>query len=371
MRTLIHRALSNLFLLNNYIHPSYSRLLTVFFFRIFWVNLRMMSQDTPILTVENLTVEIKDSSGRRLAVDDLSFELYRGQTLAIVGESGSGKSLTALSMLKLLPTPPARVTQGSVIFNGRDLLQIPDREMRRIRGSRIAMIFQEPTTSLDPLMPVGQQIGEAIRVHHRLDRTTTREQVLALMETVGIPDPKRRYRSYPHQLSGGIRQRVIIAAALSCRPDILLADEPTSALDTTVQAQIVDLLSRLISDLGMSVVLIAHDLGVVSALADKVIVLLRGRVMEAGTVQQILKDPLHPYTQALLAARPLTKDTTPDARFVANDEYKIFKNSGQISCPFTSVCGLKSGLCDEKDPRLVDIGEGRKVRCAVVEARYG
>jgi oligopeptide/dipeptide ABC transporter ATP-binding protein len=231
------------------------------------------------------------------------------------------------------------------------------------------MIFQEPSTSLNPLMPVGEQVGEGIRLHQQLDKRSVREQVLTLMETVGIPDPRRRYRSYPHQLSGGIRQRVVVATALSCRPDLLLADEPTSALDTTVQAQIVDLLSRLIRDLGMSVLLITHDLGVVAALADKVVVLLGGHAVEEGTTSQILSEPLHPYTQSLLAARVLSGRISRPSRVSVTDFTSA--PDGTPKCPFIALCPNKKEVCRDTTPRLVDIGQGRKVRCLAVEPSDG
>ncbi|MCP4604008.1 MAG: ABC transporter ATP-binding protein [Proteobacteria bacterium] len=329
-----------------------------------------MSEDpTPILSIRDLSVVIDDDSGMRTAIDDFSLNIARGQTLALVGESGSGKSLTAMATLRILPTPPARVKSGSIIFDGIDLLTISEREMQRLRGDRIAMIFQEPVTSLNPLMQVGKQIVEAIRLHQGLDKRNAREQVLALMEMVGISDPKRSYGSYPHQLSGGIRQRVIIAMALACRPELLLADEPTSALDTTVQAQIVDLLSRLIRDLGMSVLLITHDLGVVAAMADRVVVVHEGRVVEEGSTRDILKSPLHPYTQALLAARPFLRDTSSVARLAGIGAVDTTSDEGLSGCPFASLCPVSAAVCREDLPVLADLGEDRKVRCAVKEKR--
>lgn len=237
--------------------------------------------------------------------------------------------------------------------------------MRKLRGDRIAMIFQEPVTSLNPVMPVGEQIGESIRIHLGLDKKSTRAQVLALMEMVGIPDPRRRYRSYPHQLSGGIRQRVMIAIALACRPDLLLADEPTSALDTTVQAQIVDLLARLIRDLGMSVLLITHDLAVVAAMADRVVVIHGGHVVEEGSPREILKDPLHPYTQILLTSRSQAQVTpVPVARPVGMDAAEL-QSPTSPQCPFAPHCPALNPRCAEGKPPLMDLGGGRKVRCTL------
>ncbi len=329
-----------------------------------------MSREPPILSIRDLSIVIEDDSGVRTAVDRLSLDIEKGQTLALVGESGAGKSLTALAALGILPTPPARVAAGSILFEDQDLLKMPERAMLKLRGDRISMIFQEPITSLNPLMPVGEQIGEAMLIHQGLGRKNTREQVLALMEMTGIPDPRRRYRSYPHQLSGGIRQRVMIAMALSCRPKLLLADEPTSALDTTVQAQIVDLLSRLIRDLGMSVLLITHDLGVVAAMADRVVVVHNGRVVEEGGVREILKDPLHPYTQALLAARPFSKDSEVASRLTGSVVQNVITYSDVAGCQFSAFCPIKTEACQNHAPNLASIAPGRKVRCIASPKRH-
>jgi peptide/nickel transport system ATP-binding protein len=326
-----------------------------------------MREERAILTVSNLNVVVDRESESHTAVHDLSLSVMRGQTLAVVGESGSGKTLLALSVMRLLPKD-ARITAGSIEFSGKSLLDLKEKEMRALRGSRIAMIFQDTGTSLDPLLPVGEQIGESIAMHHQLDRATCREQVLALMETVGIPDPLRRYRAYPHQLSGGIRQRVALAAALSCRPELLVADDPTSALDTTVQAQIVDLLSRLIRDLGMSVLLITHDLGVVASMADRVAVLYDGHVVEEGTSRQILLEPLHPYTRTLTAAL-MPNPTPPEHSRYSIMGFKSEDNTGQ--CPFVALCPHKTFLCREGIPPLAAFGDNRKVRCIGVEDPNG
>jgi oligopeptide/dipeptide ABC transporter ATP-binding protein len=315
------------------------------------------------LSVSNLSLIVESDSSTTMAITDLSFNMTRGQTLAVVGESGSGKTLLALAVMRLLP-PAVSIQAGEIQFGKKQLLKLSESEMQRIRGNRISMIFQEPTTALNPLMSVGEQIGESIRLHQGLDRRSVREQVLTLMETVGISDPRRRYRSYPHQLSGGLRQRVLMATALSCRPDLLLADDPTSALDTTVQAQIVDLLSRLKRDLGMSLLLITHDLGVVAALADRVIVLFGGHMVEEGNTEQILSNPLHPYTQTLLAARSLTKKEAQFGRFFTME----FGESGDgrhSQCPFIALCPNKRPSCGEKTPGLVTLTDGRKVRCVL------
>ncbi len=260
-----------------------------------------MIPSRPILSIKDLSLTVKRRSGELQILNRLSLDVPKGQTVALVGESGSGKTLAALAVLGILPSA-AKVTEGTALFEGLDLLSMEENQLRQLRGDRIGMVFQEPGTSLNPLVPVGRQIGESLRIHKGLGRRITREQVMALMDLVGIPDPRRRYRSYPHQLSGGVRQRVVIAMALACRPDLLLADEPTTALDATVQAQILDLLSRLARDLRMSVLLISHDLGVVSALADRIAVLKDGSVVEEGTVEDVLHRPDHPYSKAFIKA---------------------------------------------------------------------
>ncbi len=321
------------------------------------------NDSTPILSISDLKVALSTDEGEIVAIEDLSFDVLRGETVALVGESGSGKTLAALSTMRLLP-PEARIVHGSIVFQGRDVLTLSENEMRKLRGDRMTMIFQEPSTSLNPLMQVGKQLAESLRIHQGQSRRAARDQVLALMELVGIPDPIRRYKSYPHQLSGGIRQRLIVAMALICRPDLVIADEPTSALDTTVQAQLVDLLSKLIRDLGMSVVLITHDLGVVAALADKVIVVHSGRILEEGSKRDVLTDPLHPYTRALLTARPLIRSGEHPQIGLSADPAQ--PRPGRIfgSCPFAELCPRRAADCTREPPRLVRLGPRRRVRCA-------
>lgn len=327
-----------------------------------------MSSDRAVLSISELSVAIDRGDETDIAVREVSLCVMRGQTLAVVGETGSGKTLLALAVMRLLP-PAARITGGAVRFMDISLLDLPEKEMRHVRGRRIAMTFQEPGAALNPLVPVGEQIGEAIRLHQKLDRAACRAQVLSLMEIVGIPDPERRYRAYSHQLSGGIRQRVILAGALSCRPDLLVADDPTSALDTTVQAQIVDLLSRLIRDLGMSLLLITHDLGVVAAMADRVAVLYNGYVVEEGSAAQILRDPLHPYTRILVASRTLTGEVPRYNRMFTLDSTENPKGPGR--CPFITLCPHKKSICGAEMPGLVTLSNNRKVRCVALEDGRG
>lgn len=316
----------------------------------------------PILSVRDLGAVIDGPFGTRPGLDGLSFDVKRGETLALLGESGSGKTLTAMAIMGLLPTN-IRVTSGSAVFEGRQLIGASEEELRSLRGNRMAMIFQEPSTSLNPLMAVGAQIAEPIRLHQGIDRRNTREQVLALMEIVGVPDPVRRYHALPSHLSGGLRQRVVIAMALACRPSLLLADEPTSALDATVQMQIVDLLARLIRDLGMSVLLVSHDLGVVAALASRAVVVHRGVIIEEGSVRQVLRDPMHPFTRALVSARPLVRGAPlPGTMTMTRDALSPSSQAPRL-CPFRDGCDLVGPRCFDAAPALVSLADDRKVRC--------
>jgi ABC-type dipeptide/oligopeptide/nickel transport system ATPase component len=259
--------------------------------------------DHPLLEVQHLTVTFDSARAPVVAVDDVSFAVARGETLGVVGESGSGKSVTAFSILRLIQ-PPGRITGGRVLFEGRDLLALSEREMRAVRGAGISLIFQEPMTALNPVMTVGDQIGEALTVHRMATRAEARVRAVELLDAVHIPDAARRVRDYPHQLSGGMRQRVMIAIALACRPPLIIADEPTTALDVTIQAQVLELLRELKAQYNLALLLITHDFGVIAEMADRVAVMYQGRLVEEGPVRQILRAPRHEYTQALLAAIP-------------------------------------------------------------------
>jgi ABC-type dipeptide/oligopeptide/nickel transport system ATPase component len=260
-------------------------------------------QGEALLRVEHLTVTFATGSDPVVAVDDVSFSIAQGETLGLVGESGSGKSVTAFAILRLLQ-PPGRITGGRVLFQGRDLLALSEREMREVRGAGISLIFQEPMTALNPVITVGDQIAEALTVHGRASRRDARDRAVELLEAVRIPDAARRVRDYPHQLSGGMRQRVMIAIALACRPPLVIADEPTTALDVTIQAQVLDLMRDLKSRLNLALLLITHDFGVIAEMADRVAVMYKGRLVEEGPVRQILRQPRHEYTRTLLAAVP-------------------------------------------------------------------
>ncbi len=278
-----------------------------------------MSAGDALLTVRDLAVSFDSGSETVRAVDGVSLTLREGRTLAVVGESGSGKSVTALSILRLLPPPPAcRIERGEVLLEGRDLLKLPARDMLQVRGGRIAMIFQEPMTSLNPVFTVGEQIIEAIMRHHRVLRRAAKEMASAALREVGIDDPHIRLRAYPHEFSGGMRQRVMIAMALACNPRVLLADEPTTALDVTIAAQILDLLQRLQRGRGLSIMLITHDLGIVAQRSDDVCVMYAGRVVESGGVRDVLARPAHPYTKALLACRPKLGQRVPRLTTIAD-----------------------------------------------------
>jgi peptide/nickel transport system ATP-binding protein len=257
---------------------------------------------TPLLDVQHLTVAFERPGSALMAVDDLSFSIQPGETLGLVGESGSGKSVTALAILRLLQ-PPGKVTAGRVLFEGRDLLQLPESEMRSVRGGRISLIFQEPMTALNPTMRVGDQIGEAL-TSHAVGKDQARQRVVELLDAVRIPDAARRARDYPHQLSGGMRQRVMIAIAVACRPPLVIADEPTTALDVTIQAQVLEMLSELKGRFKLALLLITHDFGVIAEMADRVAVMRGGQLVEQGPVRQILRAPSHEYTQRLLRAVP-------------------------------------------------------------------
>jgi peptide/nickel transport system ATP-binding protein len=260
--------------------------------------------DEPVLEVEGLRTVFFTRAGLLKAVDDVSFSLFHGETLAVVGESGCGKTMTALSLMRLIPDPPGRIAGGVVKLQGRDLLRLDDAEMRAVRGNEISMIFQEPMTSLNPVLAIGRQIAEAVRLHRDISRSAALEMAVRMLRSVKIPDPERRAKEYPHQLSGGMRQRAMIAMALACNPKVLIADEPTTALDVTIQAQILDLILGLQAELGTAIVLITHDLGVVAETAQRVIVMYAGKKVEEASVEALFEEPLHPYTRGLLASIP-------------------------------------------------------------------
>jgi peptide/nickel transport system ATP-binding protein len=316
----------------------------------------------PVLRIENLRVSFATRAGRLRAVDGIDLEVHAGETLGVVGESGCGKSVSALAVLRLLPEPPARIDAGHVWFDGEDLLALPTERLRRIRGRGIAMIFQEPMTALNPVFRIGNQIEEALAVHTALDARQRRARAIELLDLVGIPDPDKRIRAYPHELSGGMRQRAMIAMALACDPRVLIADEPTTALDVTIQAQILRLIDDLKRRLHMAVVLITHDLGIVAESAQRVAVVYAGRVVETGPAAELLRAPRHPYTRGLLAALPSATAARRSPLHVIPGSVPDLA-SRPSGCAFRSRCDRASELCAERDPTLEAKGPERAVAC--------
>jgi oligopeptide transport system ATP-binding protein len=307
----------------------------------------------PLLSVRNLSTEFRTERGTVKAVDGVSFDLQAGETLAIVGESGSGKSVTAMSILRLIPTPPGRISSGEVTFDGRDLLKLDDREIRAIRGNRIAMIFQEPMSSLNPSLTVGLQIAEPINLHRKTPWAAAMDKVVELLGKVRIPDGRSRLGSYPHQYSGGMRQRAMIAMALACQPQLIIADEPTTALDVTVQAQILALLKELTREANSAMILITHDLGVVARYADRVAVMYGGRIVETAPARDLYKDPRHPYTVGLMASVPRLDGDT-DRPLVPIDGQPPDLASLPPGCSFAARCRRATDRCHSERPPLVE-----------------
>lgn len=313
-----------------------------------------------LLDVQNLKTEFKVKRGIVNAVNNVSFSVDKGEILAIVGESGSGKSVTSLSIMGLIQKP-GRVAGGSILFNEEDLSRKSVREMNQIRGDKISMIFQEPMTSLNPVYKVGDQITESILTHTKMSKKEAREHAIEMLRLVGIPAPEQRVDDYPHQMSGGMRQRVMIAMALACNPELLIADEPTTALDVTIQAQILDLIKRLRDEIGMAVMLITHDLGVVAETADKVVVMYCGRVVEQADVTQLFEEPKHPYTQGLLASIP-RMDQDVDRLYMI-DGMVPDPTQLPMGCSFADRCEKCTEKCREAMPALTELEGGRQVRC--------
>ncbi len=323
-----------------------------------------MSSPDRLLEVNDLKTYFDTDEGTVKAVDGVSFHIDKGETLGVVGESGSGKSVTSLSAMRLIPQPPGRFAGGEIKFEGQDLLKKSEREMRKIRGNEISMIFQEPMTSLNPVYTVGDQIAEAIVLHQNKSRNQAMKLATEMLDLVGIPEPAKRVRNYPHQMSGGMRQRVMIAMALSCGPKLLIADEPTTALDVTIQAQILDLMRQLQREIGMSILFITHDLGVVAEIADRVVVMYAGRAVEEADVNDIYGNPQMPYTRGLLNSIPrVDKAATAQERLEAipgNVPNPLLLPEG---CAFHPRCKYMKDACKEAIPPLEDTGEGHMVRC--------
>jgi oligopeptide/dipeptide ABC transporter ATP-binding protein len=317
--------------------------------------------DEPLLEVRNLTTRFSVDEGVFAAVDDVSFSVARGEVLGIVGESGSGKSVTALSIMRLIPSPPGEVEARRMLFDGTDLLGQSETAMQAIRGAQMSMIFQEPMTSLNPVFTVGEQIMETVLRHEPLGKRAARERAVEMLDRVGIPSARQRLGEYPHQLSGGMRQRVMIAMALACSPKLLLADEPTTALDVTIQAQILDLLRDLQDEFGMAVIFITHDLGVIAEFADRVLVMYAGRVVERADVVPLFDAPLHPYTEGLLASIPSLEEDRQRLRTIPGVVPSPF--ALPAGCRFATRCEYASAICHDGEPPLRQLPSSRSVAC--------
>lgn len=319
-----------------------------------------------LLKVIGLKTYFHLEEGILKAVDGITFGLNPGKTLALVGESGCGKSVTAMSVIRLIESPPGRIESGQMVFKGVDLLRLTEKEMRRYRGKEIAMVFQEPLTSLNPVFTVGDQISEVYKLHQKLKRKEAMERSVEMLKLVGIPMPEKRIKDYPHELSGGQRQRVLIAMALACRPSLLIADEPTTALDVTIQAQILDLLNELKKKFSMTVLLITHDLGIVAQNADEVVVMYAGRIMEYTTTERLFERPMHPYTQALQKALLYHNDGARGARIPAIPGMVPRLMDTKDECRFSDRCPLAADKCREGEPKLREIEPFHFVRCVKV-----
>jgi oligopeptide/dipeptide ABC transporter ATP-binding protein len=316
----------------------------------------------PLLKIESLSVEFPTDGGVVHAVDGVSLSVWPGEIVAVVGESGSGKSVTAMSVLRLLHEPPARVTCGTMSFRGEDLRTMSAAELRAVRGGPVGMIFQDPMTALNPVMTIGDQIAEAVLLHQRKpDKRAARTRAVELLRLVGVPDPGQRVRQYPHEFSGGMRQRAMIAMAIANDPDLIIADEPTTALDVTIQAQVLALLRKAQAETGAATVLITHDLGVVAELADRVVVMYAGRVMETANVLDLFKNPRHPYTLGLLASLPRMDVETDQLDPIPGNPPNMAEPPA--GCPFHPRCPMARDICRRDRPDLFDIGDGRRSAC--------
>ncbi|HEX9465025.1 MAG TPA: ABC transporter ATP-binding protein [Alphaproteobacteria bacterium] len=324
------------------------------------------SSGGPLLEIEDLRTRFFTRDGVVRAVEGVSYQVRAGETLAVVGESGCGKSVTALSVLRLIPSPPGRIVSGHIRFQGRDLLELDDAEMRHIRGNEISMIFQEPMTSLNPVLTVGRQIGETLRLHQGLGAAAATQRAVDMLRLVRIPEPEQRVGQYPHQLSGGMRQRVMIAMALACNPKLLIADEPTTALDVTIQAQILDLMRELKSKIGAAIILITHDLGVVAEMAQRVVVMYAGRKVEEATVADIFRQPFHPYTRGLLTSVPRLGSTLSGRSRQRLAEIPGLVPSLReeiVGCAFAPRCAFATDRCRREAPPLEAAAPDRLVAC--------
>ncbi|KQL37229.1 ABC transporter ATP-binding protein [Psychrobacillus sp. FJAT-21963] len=314
-----------------------------------------------VLEVKNLKTHFISNKGISKAVDGIDFTLRKGETLGIVGESGCGKSMTSLSILRLIPSPPGKIVDGQVLLKGQDLVKMSDEEIRKIRGNRISMIFQEPMTSLNPVIPVGEQIAEALRLHQGLTKKQAWDKSVEMIGLVGIPSPEKRAKQEPFQLSGGMRQRIMIAMALACTPEVLIADEPTTALDVTIQAQILEIMKDLQKKIGMGIIFITHDLGVVAEMCDQVGVMYAGQIVEHQVAKDLFKNPLHPYTQGLIGSLPKLYEDQEELQIIEGTVPSPYDYP--VGCRFAERCPFAQDICVQKQPNLTQVDELSKVRC--------
>ncbi|SDK05253.1 ABC transporter ATP-binding protein [Sediminibacillus albus] len=324
-----------------------------------------MKEETPILEVKQLHTHFFTKAGVVKAVDGVHFDIKPGETLGIVGESGSGKSITAMSIMRLIPSPPGKIVDGQVLFKGENLLNKSEKQMRKIRGKEISMIFQDPMTSLNPVFTIEKQMVETILVHENLNKQQARNRAVELLELVGIPEARGRLKNYPHEFSGGMRQRVMIAMALACNPEVLIADEPTTALDVTIQAQILELLAKLQKELGMAIIMITHDLGVVSEVCDRVMVMYAGKPVEYTDKKSLFKQPKHPYTLGLMNSIP--KISAKKEKLEAIEGLPPDLRALPGGCSFAPRCSQATEICLTTDPVLIEHGNNHHVRCLLYE----
>ena len=322
-----------------------------------------------VLDIQDLKTYFFTYEGVAKAVDGVSYRLAKGEPLGVVGESGCGKSVTALSVLRLIPVPPGKVVGGQILFKGQNLLSLPEDEMRKIRGNRISMIFQEPMTSLNPVFTVGNQIQETFRLHQGLSKKDSLEKTVEMLKFVNIPTPEKCVERYPHELSGGMRQRVMIAMALACKPEILIADEPTTALDVTIQAQILDLMTKLKEELGMAIILITHNLGVIAEMVRRVLVMYAGKIVEEAKTKTLFENPRHPYTLGLLKSIPRLGDKFRFGKIRLNEIPGVVPSLYDLppGCKFSTRCPSVMDVCREREPELKEIGEGHFCSCWLTE----
>ncbi len=323
-----------------------------------------------ILEVKNLSTYFKTDEGIVKAVQDVSFDLHKRETLGVVGESGSGKSVTNLSIMRLVPSPPGKIMSGEVSFNGVDLLSVSGKRMQQIRGDEISMIFQDPMTSLNPFLRISTQLIESFTLHQGLNKKEAHEQSIEMLKLVGIPSPEKRVDDYPHQFSGGMRQRVVIAMALSCKPKVLIADEPTTALDVTIQAQILELVKDLSAKLNTATILITHDLGVVAGICERVIVMYAGQIVEKASNTDLFKEPKHPYSRGLLNSIPRLGRKTDERLFSIKGQPPNLINVPDC-CPFYPRCNYIMDICKNKNPETFNLGNNRAVKCWLYKNNKG